>query len=73
MGDFDVQLQRLDAKDAISKGNRNSYTDQLDLFKNGLNLSASERGMHQNQYAKGLQMLPLVNYTWLNETLSKAE
>jgi len=36
----------MEAKDVISKGNRNFYTDQLDLFKNGMNLSASERSMH---------------------------
>ena len=49
VGDFDIQLQRRDAKDTISSGNKNFYTDQLDLFSNGLNSTSSGGSYHEKR------------------------
>ena len=68
VGDFDLQLQKRDAKDLIFSGNRNFYTDQLDGASQLQGGDGPGRGGHG-----GGKQVPYLNYTELNQTLSAFE
>jgi hypothetical protein len=72
VGDFDIQLSKRSARDTLKSGNRNFFIDQLDRFEK---LNKSESSFHDLlvETVSKNQMLPLLNYTWLNETLTEVE
>ena len=72
VGDFDIQLTKRSEKDVRIQGNRNINFDDESFFDSKLNTSVS----FYDRFIKTLSkrdMLPLVNYTQLNQTMTDIE
>lgn len=69
-GDFDILIQKRSEKDILIPGNQNYFSHQSKSFTDGLDRSKNFYELIIERLEKH-EMLPLVNYTWLNQTLKE--
>lgn len=70
VGDFDILIQKRSEKDILIPGNQNYFSHQSKSFTNYLDRSKNFYELLIERLEKH-EMLPLVNYTWLNQTLKE--
>ena len=70
VGDFDILIQKRSEKDILLPGNQNYFAHQSKSFTNYLDRSKNFYELLIERLEKH-ELLPLVNYTWLNQTLKE--